>query len=319
MSLRGSTTGSLGGSFAERACRAGVLLLVCAAASARAQVQVTTSERLTFDRPEAWAMAYSSSEALPVGLGGPPRVELWSLSLQLEGGYLPYLSDEQRTIGFNGIKAENINHTHFFGRPRLVLGLPESVSLMVAWVPPITVNGLRPNLFSGSAGWAAVRQGPVRLGVNAFVLIGDTTGDFTCSAAEAATQDPFVNPLGCTQASGRDPNAVRGLRARRWVPDRIAPWARAARVDRPDLYGAGVRYPRPVQRSRGQLSPHHQRLDLCVHHRGWISVQPRASPHGRRVLLAALDPEVGWSRGESMGCSTRARCSNGGSSERWRL
>src|SRR3972149_991682 len=111
---------------------------------ARAQPLIEATEELEFDAPESWAMKYFASLALLTGMGGPEAIGAGKIDLGFEGGFVPQLSEEQRRVGFGGVKVEDLNRTRFFGRVRGRIGLSESASLELAYLPPIEVAGTQP-------------------------------------------------------------------------------------------------------------------------------------------------------------------------------
>ena len=97
------------------------------------------NEILAKDRPEAWAMKLVGSELLLTSMGVPKPVPVGRIELGVEAGWLPTLSDQQRLIGFNGTKRENVNRTSLFARPRVTVGLPSGVSFTFGYIPPVRV------------------------------------------------------------------------------------------------------------------------------------------------------------------------------------
>lgn len=188
----------------------GALLWVVAGPLA-AQVRVDDRERLAFERPESWAMQYFSSISRPTGLGAPREIEAGAVELGFEAGWVPSLSDAERTVGFYGTKTEDLNKTSVFGRPRVTVGLPKSFSLILSYLPPIEVFGIEPNLLSVGVGRPVLTRGNKRLGVLLAAQDGTLGGDFTCSASEvAAGGDRVRNPFGCEEPS-RDELDTRSL------------------------------------------------------------------------------------------------------------
>jgi hypothetical protein len=170
--------------------------------SSAGQQLLTGTQDLSFDRPESWALKYTASETLPIGLGPPRSVAAWSFKVGLEIANLPRLSKAQRTVGFDGTKEEDLNKIPILARPRLTLGLPGDVSVFVAWIPPIEIDGAQPNLLSFAVGRPILDMLGFTAGLRAYGQIGSARGDFTCSADNvAAGKDPLNNPLGCTQKS----------------------------------------------------------------------------------------------------------------------
>jgi hypothetical protein len=196
------------------------------AGAVRAQEVVDVTEELDFDRPESWAMKYFASLAQPTRMGVPQEMGAGGVSLGFEGGIVPQLSEEERRVGFNGTKVENLNKTRVFGRLHGAIGLSRSTSLELAYTPPIEVGGARPHLFSLAIGRPFELTPRWRLGVRGFGHIGTIETDITCSAEEvAAGPDLELNPFRCEKPSsdsakqrlaGAEVSA--GYEAGRWRP-----------------------------------------------------------------------------------------------------
>ncbi len=180
---------------------AGVLLLASTAAL-RAQAVLENSQNLDFDRPEAWAMKYFASVSMLTGLGTPRALEPSRVYLELEGAWVPSLSESERTVGFNGTKVEDLNRSSVFLRPRAVIGLPHKYSLTLSWVPPIEVNGVKPNLFGIAIGRPVHEARSWRIGLRGYAQYGILQADFTCPEdVVAAGRDPVQNPFNCVEPS----------------------------------------------------------------------------------------------------------------------
>src|SRR5262245_47591776 len=178
------------------------LLLGLACATAGAQSVTTDVETLAFDRPEAWGMKYYASLALLSSVGAPEPRAKGQVALGFEGGSVPQLSDEQRRIGFDGTKLEDVNRTRFFGRIRGSVGLGAGLALDAAWTPPIELGGAKPNLFAAAIGRPFELSRVLRLGLRGYGQVGSIEADITCSAEEAAAgNDPDKNPYQCVEAS----------------------------------------------------------------------------------------------------------------------
>jgi hypothetical protein len=184
------------------------LVVVALAAPACAETVLRDHEVLDFDRPEAWAMAWTAAVTLPTALGDPRRLAPGSVEVGLEGGWVPRLSEQQRTVGFLGEKPEDLNRTAVFGRPRLAVGLPGQLTATVAWAPPVDVGGVEPSILSLAIGRPLWRGDRATLGVRVFGERGTLRGDLTCPADVAASTDPFRNPYGC-EAPSRDVMSLR--------------------------------------------------------------------------------------------------------------
>jgi len=182
--------------------------LVVLATPGRAQSFVINDhEDLDFDRPEAWAMAWFAAVAFPTALGTetlPPG----AVELSLEGGWVPSLSEEQRSVGFLGNKPEDINRTSVFGRPRVAVGLPGRLTATLSWAPPADVDGVEPDVLSLSLArplWEGERG---RVAARLFGQRGELRGDLTCPRDISGIANFQVNPYGCEQPS-RDEMRLR--------------------------------------------------------------------------------------------------------------
>jgi len=181
----------------------GILTLtLLACAPAHAQIVTRETETLTFDRPEAWGMKYYASLALLTSMGAPERRAPGEIVIGFEGASVPQMSDEQRRIGFNGTKLEDVNKTSYFGRVRGSVGLGSGLALDVAWTPPIEMGGAKPNLFAAAIGRPFVLAPSWRLGLRGYGQIGTIKADITCSADEVAAGNNFEeNPFVCVEPS----------------------------------------------------------------------------------------------------------------------
>src|SRR5262245_158168 len=173
-----------------------VALAVGAPIPARAQLLLDETQTLDFDRPESWGMKYYASLALLTAMGVPERRAAGQVDLGFEGGYVPQMSDEERRIGFNGTKLEDVNKTKFFGRIRGSVGLGKGFALELAYTPPIELGGAKPNILALGLGRPFQLSDTWRLGVRGYGQIGKIEADITCSADEvAAGDDTQGNPF----------------------------------------------------------------------------------------------------------------------------
>jgi hypothetical protein len=182
-----------------------VTVVACACLSPStllAQGVFETTQGLDFDSPESWAMKYFASVTLPAGMGVPEELGTGGVSLGFEGGLVPQLSEDERRVGFNGTKVEDLNRTHFFGRLRGAIGLSRSTSLEIGYTPPIEVGGARTHLFELAIARPLQLTPRWRLGLRGYGQVGTIDGDITCSAEEAAAgPDPDLNPYLCEAPS----------------------------------------------------------------------------------------------------------------------
>lgn len=176
------------------------LLLLSLAGAAPLAAQYT--EELDDTRTEAWAMRWFNAVATPTAFGVAASVEPWSFEVALEGGLIPSLSEDQRRVGFNASKVEEINRSPFFGRPIVRLGLPGELTLSAGWVPPVNFDGVEPNLVSLALARPLWQGERARVGAQLFYLSGELNGDITCPEDEvAAGNDPVRNPFLCEEVS----------------------------------------------------------------------------------------------------------------------
>lgn len=180
----------------------GILAFGALAASVSAQPVLDVRERLDADRPEAWAMRWFAAALAPTGFGLAPEQPAGAVELALEAAWIPHLSAEQRTIGFDGTKTEDLNRSPFAAGPRVRVALPADWSLDATWLPPVEVDGARGNLLGVGAAKTLLERGRFRLGTRLSAIDGTFDGDFTCPAdAVAAGEDPDRNPYRCEAAS----------------------------------------------------------------------------------------------------------------------
>ncbi len=158
---------------------------------AAAQIPLDRERDLSFDAPESWAMKYFASVSLFTGLGAPKDVEPGSVSIGLEGGHVPQLSESERRVGFDGTKVEDLNKTEVFGRPRVLVGLPAGWSLEASWLPPVEMFGVEPELYGLSVGRPVWRGAAARVGLRLALQYATFEGDLTCSSDELGGPNPF--------------------------------------------------------------------------------------------------------------------------------
>jgi hypothetical protein len=177
-------------------------VLFSGAGLARGQVVIEGTERIDFDRPEAWAMKRTASLTLMTALAPPRERAFGTFELGLELGWNPSLSEDERRVGFNGTKVEDLGRLDVIPRARVTVGLGRNVSLDLSYTPPIEIRGVEPNLFAVAIERPFWSSGSWVLGARAYGQIGDVEGDITCTEAEAAIPpgDPG-NEFGCEQPS----------------------------------------------------------------------------------------------------------------------
>lgn len=179
-----------------------VLLAVAPVHGQNEPTVIDTVEQMDFDRPEAWALELFTSASLLTGLGPVDTTEPGSIEVGFELMSMPHLDTEQRTVGFNGVKEEDLNRTPAWGRLRVTFGLPADFSLTLGAVPPLEVDGVTANLYSIAIARPLYRGERSTLGLRLHTQFGDVEGDLTCGEAEAAIPPGAPgNEFGCNAAS----------------------------------------------------------------------------------------------------------------------
>lgn len=182
--------------------RSCLLAAMVVATSARAIETVGGTQQVGFDRPEAWAMKYFTSVTLMTSLGTPRPLRLGAVRLVAEAEWIPAVSDAQAVVGFDGTKAEDLNKLPAIGGLRVSVGLGWKLSLTLRYLPPISIAGVEPNLFSLALGRPFALGRDFVLGVATYGQVGSAEGSFTCSDANVrAGADPQGNPVGCLEVS----------------------------------------------------------------------------------------------------------------------
>jgi hypothetical protein len=142
------------------------------------------------DSHEAQLFAHFSAPLAFSAAQSPWAYRPGSVQVGLEGTYLPDASDRiaTPTVCRPGKGPEDVNLLAAFPRPRLAYSLAHGVLLEISWVPPVTINHVRPNLW----GFALSRSVPlsphmVFMG-RVHATIGSLKAPFVCS--ERAIADP---------------------------------------------------------------------------------------------------------------------------------
>ena len=114
---------------------------------------------------------------------GPRVARPGTVTISLEGTYLPDVSDETATPTTcrPGKGPENVNLVPGFVRPRLAFALANGTYLEISWVPPITINDVKPNLWGFALG-RTVPIGKSTLPADSHATIGSIYAPFVCSS-----------------------------------------------------------------------------------------------------------------------------------------
>ena len=172
------------------------------AMSSAAQPVIDFVDEADFDRPEVWGMKFFSSVGAMTSMGAIVARDPGSIELGLEGIQIPHLDQEQRTIGFDGTKEEELNRSPGAARVRATLGLPGKLSLVLGAAPPVRVDGVRAELYSLALERPLFEGDRLGLGVRVVALAGTVDGDLTCSEQDASIP-PFQpgNEFACEAPS----------------------------------------------------------------------------------------------------------------------
>jgi hypothetical protein len=173
----------------------GLLLLVSAA------LQAQTECRPSSDSHEAQLFAHFSAPLAFSSAQSPWVYRPGSVQIGLEGIYVPDASSSiaTPTTCRPGKGPENVNLLSVFPRPRVAYALAEGILLEASWIPPVTVNGVRPNLWAFSLSRTVLlNQGTEFMG-RAHAVIGTVKAPFVCP--KSATTDPLSQCFGGTESN----------------------------------------------------------------------------------------------------------------------
>jgi hypothetical protein len=172
-------------------------LLVLAPALLRAQNECSPAN----DSPEARLFAHFSAP-LAFSLGQSPWIyRPGSIQVGLEGTYVPKAGDDiaTPTTCRPGKGAENVNLLSAFPRPRLAYELANGVLLEISWIPPVTLNDVRPNLWAFAISRTVVLGPKTVFMGRVHAVIGSIKAPFVCP--ESALSDPTSQCFGGTQSN----------------------------------------------------------------------------------------------------------------------
>ena len=183
-----------------------VAMALLAVSPAASQPALEGTQEIAFDRPESWAMKYYAAATLPSAAGTPVSFEAGQFEIGAEYGQIPSLSEEERRVGFNGTKLEDLNRVPYLLRPVATVGVGKGFALSASYLPPIERNGAEANIFTLALARPMLDTDHWRVGLRLSTQTGSVKGDFTCSARMvAAGDDPEANPFGC-EALSKDEN-----------------------------------------------------------------------------------------------------------------
>jgi hypothetical protein len=165
-----------------------VALLPAFSSPAAAQMQMVMGppEHLAFDRPESWALAYFASATLLSGLETPSTRRPGDVSIGLELGWLPRLNSTELRVGYDGLETEDLNKAPVIPRPRVTVGLPARLSLIVAGTPPVRMFGVKAALLAVGLERPLVETPRWSVGLRGYGQIGTARASYTCPASKLA-------------------------------------------------------------------------------------------------------------------------------------
>ena len=173
-----------------------LLPFLLSALSLSLSAQPERSEELAFDRPEAWAMQYFMSASLMQGNGPPIGLQKGQFALGFEIGNIPHLSKEERTVGFNGTKEEDLNKAPLVARPLIHFGFTDRLSITASYVPPFEIfDGLKTHLVGASINYLLLDKPRWKLQLRGVGQWSEAKGDFTAPEEVVGIMDPEINPF----------------------------------------------------------------------------------------------------------------------------
>jgi hypothetical protein len=163
-----------------------LLLAFSSPSAAQMQMVMGPPEQLSFDRPESWALAHFTAATLLSGLETPATRKPGDVSIGLELGWLPRLDSAQLRVGFNGLETEDLNKAPFIPRPRVTVGLPARLSLIVAGTPPVRMFGVKAALLALGLERPLVETPRWSVGLRGYGQIGTANAAYTCPESKLA-------------------------------------------------------------------------------------------------------------------------------------
>lgn len=174
---------------------AGVVLLVGLPGVASAQTDCTPDD----DSNEARLFAHFSAPLAFSPAQSPWVYRAGSVQLGLEGTYLPDAGDDiaTPTTCRPNKGPENVNLLFGFPRPRVGYSLPNGILLEASWIPPVRLNGVKPNLFAFALSRTVLlTPGTLFMG-RGHAVIGSIEAPFVCPE-KALVNDPARECNGTT-------------------------------------------------------------------------------------------------------------------------
>jgi len=102
-----------------------------------------------------------------------------------------------------GKPAENVNLMGVLPRPRVIFGIDDGMTVEASWIPPITVNDVKANVF-GIAIARTIQSGAGVISLRAAATLGEIRAPITCTEEQIA-EDPSA-PGASECAGGAEPS-----------------------------------------------------------------------------------------------------------------
>jgi len=153
---------------------------------------------------EAKLLAFYSAPLAFSIIGPAEHSSRRSLRIVGEGEPIPKPNPEiQKTGACFTSKSENTSLSPAFGRPRIAIGLPYSVTIEASYIPPVTIADATANLFGMSIAKSFFLLGltdKMNLSVRAHAVRGTVKGPITCPGKSLQSSNAF-NPCYGTEPS----------------------------------------------------------------------------------------------------------------------
>ena len=147
----------------------------------------------------------------------PPHMGSGSIAI---GGDLTYIPEPPRDIQTTSLcysppKTEASNLSPVLPRPRLSVGLPFGFVAEVSYLPPVTVSGATPDLFSAALSTeflsTLLAATPIRFLLRAHATVGKVEGAITCSKGMLQQRTRLESCFGTTPSKDTyEPNIFGG-------------------------------------------------------------------------------------------------------------
>jgi hypothetical protein len=170
--------------------------LVVGATLLAAQQQAVAQCKVKTDSNEGKLLAFYTAPIVFSMATAPQEMAPGSIRIGAEGEYIPKPNPSiERTGACFTQKSEHTSLSPVFGRPRITVGGPFGFALEAAYLPPVTIDRAKPNLFSfGISHAQRLALGPVASGTVLMVRLhgtfGNVKGPITCPRSSLQQSAP---------------------------------------------------------------------------------------------------------------------------------